>query len=109
MLESVVTAIVGVVCIVMGVLNIKGNISMLHAHHRKRVSEENIRPFGKMVGAGTITIGVGFVLSGIFFALSELLQSGVYSTVGGAILIVGVVVGLVISFAAMFKYNKGIF
>ena len=82
---------------------------MLHAHHRKRVSEENIRPFGKMVGAGTIIIGVGFVLSGIFFALSELLQSGVYSTVGGVILIVGVVVGLVISFAAMFKYNKGIF
>ena len=61
------------------------------------------------VGAGTIMIGVGFVLSGIFFALSELLQSGVYSTVGGAILIVGIVVGLVISFAAMFKYNKGIF
>ena len=109
MLESIILAVLGIVCIVIGVLNTKGNISMLHAHHRKRVSEENIRPFGKMVGAGTIIIGVGFILGGIFFALSELLQSGVYSTVGGVILIVGVVVGLVISFAAMFKYNKGIF
>ena len=109
MVEGIVTAILGVVCIVIGVLNIKGNISTLHAHHRKRVTEENIRPFGRLVGAGTIVIGAGFLLGGIFFGLSELLQNGAYANVGGVIVVVGIVVGLVISFAAMFKYNKGIF
>ena len=109
MLESIILAVLGIVCIVIGILNTKGNISMLHAHHRKRVSEENIRPFGRMVGAGTIVIGAGFMIGGIFMGLSELLENNMYSNVGGIIMIVGFVVGLVISFVAMFKYNKGIF
>ena len=101
--------ILAVVCIVLGIINCTGNISTIKYHQRKRVPPEKQLIFGRIMGAGTIIIGVGFILGGIFFALSELLQSGVYSTVGGVILIVGVVVGLVISFAAMFKYNKGIF
>ena len=109
MLESIILSVLGIVCIVIGILNTKGNISMLHAHHRKRVSEENIRPFGRLVGAGTIIMGVGLIISGIFFGLAELLQTNVYTTVGGVFLIVGFAVGLVISFVAMFKYNKGIF
>ena len=109
MTEGIVCALLGVVCIAIGVLNVMGNISTIHLHHRKRVSEENIRPFGRLVGAGTIVIGGGFILGGVFFALSELLQSNSCALVGGVIVIVGVVVGLVLSFTAMFKYNKGIF
>ena len=48
MLEAMITVAIGIVCIVIGVLNTKGNISMLHAHHRKRVSEENRLPFGRI-------------------------------------------------------------
>ena len=88
MLESIILAVLGIVCIVVGILNTKGNISMLHAHHRKRVSEENIRPFGRLVGAGTIIMGVGLIIGGIFFGLAELLQTNVYTTVGGVFLIV---------------------
>ena len=54
----IVTALVGVVCIVLGISNMKGNISSL---------------------------------------------------IGTGILIAGIIVGLVISFKAMIKYNKGIF
>ena len=89
MLEAMITAALGVVCIVIGVLNMKGNISMLHAHHRKRVSEENRLPFGKMVGAGTIVIGIGLILGGIFFGLYDYLQNKTYETVGGILLGVG--------------------
>ena len=109
MFEAIFTVVIGIVCIVIGVLNTKGNISTLHAYHRKRVSEENILPFGKMVGAGTIIIGIGLILGGVFFGLYALLENGVYETVGGVILGVGFAVGLVISFIAMKKYNKGIF
>ena len=107
--EIIISVILGIVCIVLGVLNTKGNISTLHAYHRKRVTEENRLPFGRMVGAGTIVIGVGLIVGGTFLGLSELLTNPTYATVGGVILIVAFVVGLAISFAAMIKYNKGIF
>jgi hypothetical protein len=55
----VVTALVGIVCIVLGISNMKGNISSLHSYHRSRVSEEDRIPFGKKVGLGTIIIGAG--------------------------------------------------
>ena len=37
----IVSALVGIVCIVLGVSNMKGNISSLHSYHRNRVSEED--------------------------------------------------------------------
>ena len=44
------TLIVGVVCIVLGISNMRGNISSLHSYHRHRVTAEDRIPFGKMVG-----------------------------------------------------------
>ena len=62
----IVSALVGIVCIVLGVSNCKGNISSLHSYHRQRVSEEDRIPFGKKVGLGTIIIGaVIIVFSGL--------------------------------------------
>ena len=101
--------ILGVAIVVMGVLNVRGNISTLHAHHRRRVSEENRLPFGKMVGAGTIVVGVSLFLGGVLQAVTYFTGNPVFNKIGVGILIVGLVVGCVIMFTAMFKYNKGIF
>ena len=109
MKEAIITLALGIICIVVGILNMKGNISTLRARHRKRVTEENRLPFGKMVGAGTIIMGVGLILGGIFFGLYARLENSVYEIVGGVILIVAFTVGTIISFVAMKKYNKGIF
>ena len=38
---------IAVLLIVLGVLNMKGNVSSLHSYHRRRVSEEDRLPFGK--------------------------------------------------------------
>ena len=101
--------ILGVAIIVMGILNVKGNISTLHAHHRRRVSEENRLPFGKMVGAGTIIVGFSLFFSGVLQAVTYFTNNPVFGKIGVALLIVGLVVGCTIMFVAMFKYNKGIF
>jgi hypothetical protein len=101
--------ILGVAIIVMGVLNTRGNISTMHAHHRRRVSEENRLPFGKMVGAGTIVIGVSLFLNGVLRAVTYFTKILVFSKVGTGVVIVGLLVGCTIMFTAMFKYNKGIF
>ena len=36
-MEHLVTAIIGIICIVIGIMNRKGNVSMLHSYHRNRV------------------------------------------------------------------------
>jgi hypothetical protein len=109
MLSSIVTLIVGVVCIALGISNMRGNISSLHSYHRHRVSEEDKIPFGKKVGLGTIIIGIGIIVFSGLSAVTFYTENDVFVLVGTAIMIVSIVVGLVISFRAMIKYNKGIF
>ena len=104
-----VPSILGVILIVLGVMNMKGNISSLHWYHRQRVAEEDRKPFGKLVGLGTLIIGIALVISGILFWISEVTATELWLIVGCVITVVGIVVGLVLSFYAMIKYNKGIF
>ena len=109
MIEFIICMAIGAFCVIMGILNCKGNISTVHSYHRKRVSDEDRLPFGKLVGLGTILNGVGLILFGVFSLLAQVLGMGSFNWVGGIFLIVFFVLGLVISFYAMIKYNKGIF
>ena len=108
-MESIVSVIVGVVLFAIGIANRKGNISMLHSYHTKRIKEEDKLPFGKIVGLGMMIMGGALGVFGGLTFLSTLLERTVYMVVGGIILAVGMVVGLALSFGAMIKYNKGIF
>ena len=108
-MDSIVSALVGIVCIALGISNRKGNISTLHSYHRSRVTEENKLPFGKLVGLGMIIIGVSLIVMGAMTFLASSLCQGVYATIGSVCLILGLVSGLGITFYAMIKYNKGIF
>ena len=105
----IVSALDGIVCIVLGVSNMKGNISSLHSYHRNRVSEEDRIPFGKKVGLGTIIIGVGIIMFSTLSVVTLYTDNEVFTLIGTGILIAGSIVGLVISLKAMIKYNKGIF
>ena len=105
----IVSALVGVVCIALGISNMKGNISSLHAYHRNRVSEEDRIPFGKKVGLGTIIIGVAVIVFSGLSAVTLLTDNEIFTLIGTGILIAGIVVGFIISFKAMIKYNKGLF
>ena len=104
-----VPGILGVILIVLGIMNMKGNISSLHWYHRQRVTEEDRKPFGKLVGLGTLIIGIALVISGILFWISEVTAMELWLIIGCVITVVGIVVGLGLSFYAMIKYNKGIF
>lgn len=108
-MEGIIAILLGAVCIVLGVLNTLGNVSMLHGYHRKRVSAEDMPIFSRLVGTGTIIMGAGIFTSGVLSLLSEALSLPVYHNVGIGILIAALVVGLGFSFYAMIKYNKGIF
>ena len=109
MMEFIVPFIVGVVFIALGISNMRGNISSLHSYHHHRVSEEDRIPFGKQVGLGTVIIGVGIIIFSILSAITLYTENNIFVIIGTAVLIVGIIVGLVLSFKAMIKYNKGIF
>ena len=109
MASNIVAFLVGVVCIVLGISNMRGNISSLHSYHRHRVSEEDRIPFGKQVGLGTVIIGIGIIIFSFLSAVTLYTENNIFTLIGTAVLIVGIVVGLIMSFKAMIKYNKGIF
>lgn len=109
MSANIVSFLVGIILIIIGISNRKGNISSLHSYHRNNVSEEDRIPFGKQVGLGNIIIGIGIILFSILLSLTMYTEKDLFTIIGTAILIISLVVGLTISFRAMIKYNKGIF
>ena len=64
---------------------------------------------GKKVGLGTIIIGAAIIVFSGLSAVTLYTDNEVFTLIGTGILIAGIIVGLVISFKAMIKYNKGIF
>ena len=109
MLSLITTTVIGIVVIVLAVINMKGNISTLHSYHRSRVKPEDVKPFGKLVGLGTLIIGITLIIYGVLMYAFEITQLVPLSIVATVIMALGFVIGLVISFYAMIKYNKGIF
>ncbi len=97
------------IIIIIGVINMTGNISSLHWYHRQRVSEEDKLPYGRLVGLGTVIIGLSCVIFGATLLMYEKSGLDLWALIGTISLIIGIAAGIAISFYAMIKYNKGIF
>ena len=105
----IMTSALGILISIIGVINMTGNISTIHRYHRHRVTEENRRPFGKLVGIGTLIIGISLVVFGVLYFIFEKTQAFWLINLATTELLVCFAVGLAISFFAMIKYNKRIF
>lgn len=101
--------IIGIFISILGVSNMKDNISSIHWYHRKRITDENRLPFGRMIGLGTIICGVSIVIFGCLSFAAVKTQIDLFTIIGTVIVVVGLVIGLALSLYAMIKYNKGIF
>ena len=99
----------GILISILGIINMTGNISSLHWYHRQRVTEETRKTFGKLVGLGTLIIGLAMIVFGILFLVFEQTQLEALVIIGVVELIASILVGMIISFYAMKKYNGGIF
>ena len=100
-MDNLILLILGLFISVLGITNIKGNISTIHSYNRRKVKEEDIPKYGKVVGTGTLIMGVSFILGYIALFWSE--------TAMAVIILPGVVFGLGFMLYGQFKYNKGIF
>ena len=99
----------GILIAILGIINMTGNISSLHWYHRQRVTEENRKPFGKLVGLGTLIIGIAMIVFGVLLLIFGYTQIEALVIVGVVELIASVIIGMIVSFYAMKKYNGGIF
>lgn len=93
--------IIGLLLSVLGIVNIKGNISTIHSYNRRKVKEEDIPKYGKAVGTGTLIMGIGLLIAFVVSFRSE--EAITY------IILPLFVVGLAFILYGQFKYNKGLF
>ncbi|MBQ3085016.1 MAG: hypothetical protein IJC46_06185 [Clostridia bacterium] len=109
MTEVITVSGLGILISILGIINMTGNISSLHWYHRQRVTEENRKPFGKLVGLGTLIIGLSMIVFGILHFIFEQTQFEALLIIGVVELIASIIAGMIVSFYAMIKYNGGIF
>lgn len=109
MITLIINLGIGVFISVLGMINMTGNISSLHWYHRQRVTEEDRKPFGKLVGLGTLIVGIAIIIFGVLLFATEKTQVRIYAIIGVVELIAFMAGGLALTFYAMIKYNKGIF
>jgi len=100
--ENISMIAIGILLILLGVFNLKGNIASIHWYNRRKVSKENQIPYCRLHGFGSVIIGASMIVSSILQALGSI-------ELGGFITLAGVIVGFALMLYAQFKYNKGIF
>lgn len=93
--------VMGILLSTLGIVNIMGNISTIHAWNRRRVKESDIPQYGRTVGTGTLVIGVAFIVSYLVtFRNAAIIDY---------IMLPGLGIGLAFILYAQLKYNRGIF
>lgn len=100
-MEYITMLVLGIFISVLGIVNIKGNISTIHSYNRRKVKEEDIPKYGKAIGTGTLIVGLSFIIGFIVSFWSEVMIVFV--------ILPAVIVGLAFILYAQFRYNKGIF
>lgn len=100
-MENLMLLILGLLISVMGIVNIKGNISTIHSYNRRKVSEEDVPKYGKAVGTGTLIMGASLIVAYFTTFWNEAITE--------FIVIPAIVVGVLFILYGQIKYNHGIF
>ena len=109
MTSAIGPILIGILLVLLGLSNRKGNINSIHWYHRSHIAEENMAAFGCLIGTGTLIIGIAIVLFGLLSILTEVTQNNLFLSIGSILVIIGCIIGLAMSLYAILKYNRGIF
>ena len=100
-MEYIFLLIFGICITVLGIFNLKGNISSIHWYNRLKITEENRKKYGKSMGIGSLIIGICMTITAI-------LQMIFYNENIWYITVIGIVIGLIFMIYGQIKYNRGI-
>ena len=109
MAATLLCTAIGVLLCVIGIRNMKGDISTLHSYHRNRVKDEDVKPMGRLVGIGTIICGASVIIYSVLLFVTMKTGIDLFTVIGAALMLLGIAVGMAFNFYAMKKYNGGIF
>ncbi len=101
-MEKYFQIVLGLFLIILGAVNISGNISTIHWYNRTKVQPQDVKKYGRDIGIGTVIIGISIIISN---SLSIIFNDEIYII----FILLGSVIGLIFMLYAQFKYNKGIF
>ena len=102
--DSLIQLGFGVICILLGIFNMRGNIGTIHWYNRRNVTKENQKAYCMFVGLGTLIIGVAMIVA----AVIQTSGSTAAIATGGIVIGVGFLIGMTLILYAQFKYNKGL-
>ncbi len=100
-MEHLLLLVLGIFLSVLGIVNMKGNISTIHSYNRRKVKEEDVPKYGRAVGTGTLIIGATLALAYFITLWNE--------EVIDLIVLPALAVGLAFILYGQIKYNHGIF
>ncbi|MCC8156566.1 MAG: hypothetical protein LUC21_07455 [Oscillospiraceae bacterium] len=101
-MKNITLLIIGLLISVLGIVNISGNIRTIHSYNRRKVREKDIPKYGRVMGSGTLIIGISLILAFALISLDVDISIDY-------IVIPAIIVGVAIMLYGQFKYNKGIF
>lgn len=101
-MEYIILLVLGICIIILGIVNIKGNISSIHWYNRRKITQETSKQYGKAMGIGSVIIGLSMSINAILQMILKI-ETLWYITV------IGIVIGLIFMLYGQIKYNKGIF
>ena len=99
-MEYILLLVLGAALIVTGIINIKGNISTVHRHNRRRVSQADAPRYGRAMGLGTLIMGASMAATAVLQMIFD--AEPIFY-----LLAAGVAAGLAVMVYAQFKYNTG--
>ena len=109
MLAYLIPIAAGIVLMIIGISNLRGNIDSIHSYHTYRVKESDKKAYGKLMGVGTLICSLGTMLFGVLALLSDVMNNSSLITVGSYLAVIGLIVGIGFMIYATNKFNKGIF
>lgn len=99
-MESIVLFIIGIFCIVMGIVTFSGNLLFIKKRNKKNVREADRVAFGRLCGIATAILGLACFVLGIIFHIF-----GTESIVSLAV-VPFAVIAIALTIIAAFKYNR---
>lgn len=103
-ISAVISAIVGIVLLIVGILIRKGNVSILHSYHYKNVTD--IDAYSKEMGSAVIFMSIPACITGFMTLFAHI---KIVSVISAVLLFTGMIICVIHIFKVQVKHNGGIF
>ena len=101
---AVIMCLVAALFLVLGVLIYRGRTDLIHDYHQKKVEDK--AGYGRAMGKTILVFSASMAVSGGVALLGRTNAVGLLAT---AVLVVGMVIGIVGCYVVQKKYNGGLF